>query len=266
MRTLFLLVCILIFSSSCNQFEYSPSQAFDNNSYQNLNAKNLEILENRQSSHDTITFVVTGDTQRGYDQLEDLVRKVNSINEVDFLLIAGDISEFGVLQEMEWVGRSLQKLRVPFLAVIGNHDMVGRGRSVFRRMFGEFNYSFIYKGVKFICHDTNGREYNFDGSSPDLTWLEKELKPTVEADRFVAISHVPTISSDFDPDLIVPYTSLFTEAKGFLASFHAHTHVFSEFKYEGSPVQYAVTGNVVSKEFLLVKIINDDISYERVFY
>src|SRR5690606_19216715 len=120
------------------------------------------------------------------------------------------------------------------VAVIGNHDLTMRGRDVFTRMYGELNYSFTYAGVKFICHDTNSREYTFSGNVPNIPWLKNELQAEDGIHSYVAISHVPPIDDDFDQKLIKDYDAAFNDTPGFLASIHAHTHNFQEFRLDNS--------------------------------
>jgi Icc protein len=215
---------------------------------------------------DTIRIVITGDTQRSYNEVTTLVKKINTLEDLDFVAIAGDLSEFGVLQEMEWLARELKKLNSPYVSIIGNHDLVNKGAAVFKRMFGELNYSFVYRGVKFICHNTNGREYKFNGTVPDIGWLTKQVQPQAGVTGYVAISHVPPNSEDYDPALVLPYHSLFDKTPKFLASFHAHNHTYSEFGYPDSPVPYVITATAGVSEFLLVKIINNKVSYERIYF
>ena len=266
MKILIPLLTVVCLSAGCNSFEFSPEQTFDRDSPKNLNAAGLSKMQNNKPKDDTIRFVVTGDTQRSYNEVTNLVKKVNTIDNLDFVAFAGDLSEFGVLQEMEWLARELEKMNAPYVAVIGNHDLVNKGSSVFRKMYGSLNYSFVYRGIKFICHDTNGREYGFSGSVPDISWLSKETAAQTGVTGFVGISHVPPNSEDYDPGLISPYESLFGSTPGFLASFHAHNHTFSEFKSPGSEIPYVVTASAGISEFLLVKIINNTISYERIYF
>ena len=122
------------------------------------------------------------------------------------------------------------------------------------------------KKHKFLLHDTNSREYFFNGSTPNISWLKAELQPQSGITGFVTVSHVPPNSLDFEQKLIVPYSSLFGSTPGFLASFHGHTHTYSQFGYSGSKVPYIVTASNANKEFLLVKIINNKLSYERIFF
>ena len=264
MRQLLPLAAMLLFCLGCHSFEFSPEQTFDNNSPTNLNAAGLAKMNSNVPKDDTIRFVVTGDTQRSHDEVEIMIRKINSIANTDFVIIAGDLSEFGVLQEMEWVAKEFKKLNAPYVAVIGNHDLVAKGSEVFRRMYGDLNYSFVYRGIKFVAHDTNGREYNFNGLVPDIGWLTKELQPQAGVTGLVTISHVPPNSLDFDTKLETTYQTLFARTPNFLASFHAHTHTYSEFGYDGSNVPFIVTATPANNEFLLVKIINNKLSYERI--
>lgn len=260
---LFLFFCISIFS--CKNIEYSPNQIFDKNSYKDINATNLKTLGDG-STDDTVRFIVTGDTQRWYDKTVQFYKKVNSMPGIDFVIVAGDVTEFGTLKEMQWLAQKLNNLTVPYVAVIGNHDLTSRGRDAFIRMYGDLNYSFIYGGVKFICHDTNSREYQFNGNVPNIPWLKKELQPEDGVNSYVAISHVPPISADFDETLIKDYAAAFDETPGFLTSFHAHTHNFTTFKLDNSDVPYVITSAVGKREFLLVEIINNILSFEQILF
>lgn len=265
MRAFYILLLAAISLTSCNHFEYSPDQVFDRNSYRDINATNLKKL-GKGEHDDTVRFILTGDTQRSRDETVLFTKKVNEMPGIDFVVLAGDISEFGVLKEMEWITRSLRRLTVPYVAVIGNHDLTSRGRDVFLNMFGSLNYSFVYGGIKFVCHDTNSREYKFNGTVPDIGWLNNEIKPEPGVNNIIAISHVPPTSADFDQKLTKSYLNTFAEAPGFLASLHAHNH-FYEVQYpDDSGIPYVINGALGNKEFLLVEIVNHKVSFERIFF
>lgn len=263
-RSLMLLLTSLVLVS-CNQFEYSPNQIFDKDSRQDINAANLKAL-GKGEGDDTVRFVLTGDTQKSRDETVKLYQKVNQVPGIDFVVVAGDISEFGVLKEMEWIDRELEKLNMPYLAVIGNHDLTSRGKDVFLRMFGPLNYSFVYGGIKFICHDSNSREYGFNGKVPDVDWLKTQLQSEAGVEHYVTISHVPPISEDFDPKLVTDYTAAFAATPGFLASLHAHTHNYELFYPDKSGIPYVITSAVGNNEFLLVEIVNHKVSFERISF
>jgi Icc protein len=261
---LILLISLLSFYS-CTDFEYSPNQAFDKDSPTNLNAKNLAKL-NLINNDDTLRFIIFGDPQKSTNELDLFIAKANSIKNIDMVFLAGDISEFGLLQETKWVAEQLQNLKMPNFVVIGNHDLLAKGRAVFERMFGQLNYSVVYDGVKFICHDTNGREYKFNGQVPNINWLNKELEPQAGVVNYVAVSHVRPFTPDFDSKLDTSYVKTFSSRLDVLASFHAHEHEFGGYFPLESKVPFLVTTNIGSKGFLLAEIVNHEITYERVSF
>ncbi|ETZ21963.1 metallophosphoesterase [Pedobacter sp. V48] len=262
---IFLLFLICAALASCNHFEFSPNQTFDRLSLKDVNATNLKRLGNG-ANDDTVTFVLTGDSQKSRDETVQFCKAVNAIKGIDFVVLDGDITEFGVLKEMLWISRTLEDLNPPYVAVIGNHDETARGKETFKHMFGELDYSFVYGGIKFVCHDSNSREYNFNGQVPNIPWLKNELKPSPDIKGFVAISHVPVNSEDFDPLLIKDYTTTFAETPGFLASLNAHAHNYSLYYPDDSGIPYVITSAVANKEFLVVQIVNNKISFERVYF
>lgn len=264
MKTWVLIFCGLTLFG-CNHFEFSPNQTFDRISLTDVNASNLKKLGTGEND-DTVRFVLTGDTQRARDETVEFCKAVNKIKGVDFVVLDGDISEFGVLKEMNWISRTLQDLHAPYIAVIGNHDETARGKEVFLRMFGTLNYAFVYGGIKFICHDSNSREYNFNGNVPDIPWIKNELKPSPGVTAYIAISHVPSNSEDFDSNLSKDYTSTLNQTPGFLASLNAHTHNHQVFYPDKSGIPYIVTGTVEKSEFILIEIVNNKLSFERIFF
>ncbi len=261
----YLLFFVSLILVGCNGFEFSPNQTFDRLSAKDINATNLKRLGDG-AGDDTVKFVLTGDSQRSRDETVELCRVINGIKGIDFVVLDGDITEFGVLKEMLWISRTLQDLNRPYVAVIGNHDEVARGRETFRNMFGELNYSFVYGGVKFICHDSNSREYGFNGQVPDMPWLKEQLKPAAGVSSYIAISHIPVNSPDFDDKLKSDYKASFAATPGFLASLNAHTHSYEVFYPDDSGIPYIVTSAIGEKEFLVIQVVNHKLSFERVHF
>jgi hypothetical protein len=263
----FTIFLLLLFLSGCDNIEFSPNQAFDRDSPVNLNAKNLKLLKERPILSDTLRFILSGDTQRAYDQAVDLVKVANKIPNLDFLIINGDISDFGLLQEKKWIYDIFKNLKVPYIGVVGNHDLIANGVMVYEKMFGDFNFSFIYKGVKFICHDTNSREYNFNGKVPDLNWIKKELQNTNDVEGIISVAHIPPRSGDFDSNLRTSYEELLNSNPKTIASLHSHENDNAAyFPFEGS-IPFIVSEAVINREFLYVEIYNGKlIKYENIKY
>lgn len=256
---------ILFFSFlKCEKFEYSPYQKENKKSPVKLNEVNIDkILSHEDTEDDTVTILFTGDSQRFYDELSDLVERANKISDIDFLILAGDISDFSLNQEFIWINDRLKKLYFPYLCVIGNHDLLANGPEIYESIFGEKNFSFVYKGYKFIFHDNNGLEYGYNGKIPDLDWLSGQLNDSIP-DWFIAISHIPPYGSDFDKTLEIPYRDLFASDRRFILSLHGHQHSTTDNFYYNNHVRYIVSNSVQKKSFLLLKLVNGNIIKEIV--
>jgi Icc-related predicted phosphoesterase len=87
-------------------------------------------------------------------QIHDRVRdNLNNVrNDADVLVLAGDLTNFGRPEEMESLLNVLVRLRIPTIAVLGNHDYEsGHAHELMKMMTGE--------GVKVL----DGTAYERDG-------------------------------------------------------------------------------------------------------
>lgn len=262
-QLLFLVVAMLSFS--CNSDEYSPNQVFGSNTPKDVNSKQLNILKTKAAGT-AIRVAISGDTQRSYNESTAFVNAINDRNDIDFVILNGDISDFGLVAEFEGIYKIYSRLDVPFISIIGNHDLVANGRAVYERMFGPLNFTFNYGSVKFVCHDTNGREYNFDGSTPNLNWLKKNLSLESGITNIVTISHVPPVDADFDPAIVSPYQTLFNQTPGLIASLHSHRHDNLKTYYQTgtSGVPFIVTNAIVNSAYTIIEIKNGQISAQEI--
>jgi 3',5'-cyclic AMP phosphodiesterase CpdA len=217
-----------------------------------------------KGSDDTVTILFTGDSQRFYSSLDALVQKSNSISDIDFLVLAGDISDFALLQEFMWVYNRLERLRVPYFCVIGNHDLTANGSQIYTEMFGPKNFSFNYKGYKFLFHDTNGREYDFNGSVPDVDWISEEMNDS--AKWFVGVSHVPPYDVDFDKSLEEKYHNTLSKDPRFILALNGHQHNGGDSFYYDDNVRYITSYAVDHNQCLLLKLINGKIIKQVISY
>ena len=55
------------------------------------------------------------------------MESINKRGDVDFVVHCGDISDFGVTREFELQRDILEKLTMPYVVLIGNHDCLGSG-------------------------------------------------------------------------------------------------------------------------------------------
>ncbi|MCC9166824.1 metallophosphoesterase family protein [Pontibacter harenae] len=221
----FVLVFLL---SSCEKFEYSPYEVRLKNGEKDLNAKNVARIEalNLRAS-DTVRFVLTGDTQGFYGDNDAMVAHVNTRNDVAFVLHGGDITDFGLLKEHKLIHRSLRKLKVPCVAVVGNHDATNNGKEVYQAMYGDFDFSFTVGRRKFIFLNTNYLE--FDKQAPNLSWLEQQFADTSQYDQVFVVSHIPPTSNEFGKEKSRRYEEIINKYKASF-SIHGHNHSFDYYR------------------------------------
>ena len=239
----------------CDLLEFSPNDHRVPEEFTRLTEKNLARLAARPlPAGDTLRFVFTGDSQQFYDEAEALVASVNQQPGVAFLVVAGDISDFGLAREMRWVDEKLRRLSVPYVTVIGNHDLVGNGREAYQHIYGALDYSFVYGDTKFTLLDTNGREYNFDGSAPNMGWLKPQLANLDGARRQVVISHVPPTNDDFDPTLRMPYVQALRNAPGLVFEMNGHNHGYSITQPYNDGVPYVNSDAFSERHYMVVTV------------
>ena len=241
--------------AGCDLLEFSPNDHRVPEEFTNLTAKNLAKLAARPlRAGDTLRFVFTGDSQQFYDEAEGLVASVNRQPGIAFLVVAGDISDFGLAREMRWVDEKLRRLSVPYVTVIGNHDLVGNGRETYQHIFGALDYSFVYGDTKFTLLDTNGREYNFNGSAPNMGWLKPQLTNLDGARRQVVISHVPPTNDDFDPALRAPYVQALRDAPNLVFKMNGHNHGYSITQPYNDGVTYVNSDAFSERHYMVVTV------------
>ena len=137
--------------TACDLIDYHPYDGrLDSDTSREINPTNIERIEKVCEGKDTIRFIFMGDTQRSYNETEDFVKYVNQLDSIDFIIHGGDYTEFGLKKEFEWNDDILSKLKVPYVGLIGNHDVIGNGDQVFRKIFGNENFSFVVSDVKFV--------------------------------------------------------------------------------------------------------------------
>ncbi|RSK37566.1 metallophosphoesterase family protein [Hymenobacter metallilatus] len=240
--------------SACQLVEFSPNQAYVPAQERGLNGQALARLQTAPNPDDTVRFVFVGDTQRFYDETEEFVASVNQQRSIDFVLIGGDISDFGLTREFRWVHQRLRLLDAPYLTVIGNHDLVGNGRAVYREVYGPLNYTFRYQGTHFICLDTNGREYGFNQQVPDVQWLQQQLADTAGTRQTIVVGHVPPTDEDFDPLVVPRYTAALRDCAGLVFHLGAHIHRFTVGQPYHDGVTYLTTYSLQKKRYHILTV------------
>ncbi|MCK5028030.1 MAG: metallophosphoesterase [Bacteroidales bacterium] len=254
----------IIFIGGCEDyFEYSPYAANVKDSYKNLDEKNMnKLLSNNNETSEEIKFAVLADSHYDYHELDEALVNINSIEDIDFVLVNGDIADHGYLKEYELFHEKMKRLNMPYLTVIGNHDYRSNGIDIYTEMYGEPNKSFIFKNNLFVLFDDVFWESN---KMPDMDWLEKELKYSNQYNNCFVFAHIPPYSDQFTKERGSNYEQLMDTYNVDL-SIHGHVH---EYIYDDNGIgetDYLAVESMKDKEFVIVTVTENSYSVKRVKY
>jgi predicted phosphodiesterase len=258
-------LALLLGTSACEQIEYSPNEVRLEEDEKDLTRKNFDKIQalnlDKKSS---FRFAVISDTQRFYDEVDDAVDALNKRNDIDFVIIDGDITDFGITKEYRWINERMQKLKVPYLTVIGNHDCQGNGKKIYQAMFGPFNYNMNIGRNRFVFINTNSLE--FDSPVPDLNYFRSALEDTANFDQAFVIAHVAPFDVDFDKNLEQEFVRISHENK-VKVSIHGHQHIYLEpKKYYNDAVDYLIVGSVSKRGYEEVTVTGRQIELKRILF
>ena len=146
-------------------------------------------------------FAFISDTHIGSpngDAEEDLRRTVadiNSMHDVAFVVITGDITELGTDAEIKLAKQILDSLDVPYYIIPGNHDTgwSGSGGLSFTKMFGDEKFHLNYNGIHFLGCASGPYVRMSDGHVPRhaVNWLTQELKKISPTEPVIFLNHYP---------------------------------------------------------------------------
>jgi outer membrane protein assembly factor BamB/predicted MPP superfamily phosphohydrolase len=157
------------------------------------------LLSTAATAQTAFKFAEVSDTHVGSDNaLEDLQRTVNDINsqpELAFVMISGDITEFGADAELRAAKAVLNGLHKPWYIIPGNHDTKWSesGGNTFRKVFGNETFSFTHGGYFFIGTNCGPNMRMGPGQVPreNIVWLDSILKKTSKTIPVIYVNHYP---------------------------------------------------------------------------
>lgn len=213
----------------------SPTPFGEEPEEKDLNTRNIEALTDRSRERLTfgneavtpLRFIAIGDTHDEYDDLWSAVDAINERTDVEFVTHLGDMTNFGLLEEYEWTREVLSTVRHPLVMTLGNHDAISSGPQIFREMYGPYDFTFTYRGVKFVVFNSNQLEFP---DAPNRPWITEQVQNKEGAEAVVLVTHHAAIDSDADHDTNVFYHDLLRDNEialwinGHLADFRLKTY------------------------------------------
>jgi Icc-related predicted phosphoesterase len=150
--------------------------------------------------NDSFSFALVTDTHIGGEGAdEDLQRTVDDINGADtiaFVIISGDITEFGSDSELRKAKQILDGLTKPWYIIPGNHDTKWSesGANSFRVVFGGEAFAFSHGDWLFIGTNSGPNMRMGPGQIPreNIVWLDSVLSvPDNREMKVISVNHYP---------------------------------------------------------------------------
>ena len=214
-------------------------------------AWNLSQIESlKVPEADTLTFAVLGDSQSNPEVFGQALQQLACSPSLAFAIQVGDLVQRCSAETLgSYLRQVRQNLRLPWLTVVGNHDLEEvYGPRLYREIFGPDYYSFQVGDNYFILVDDVERN---GVSETQWRWLEKELRQSLAFKTRLVFLHVPL----FDPRGGKKHHCLNEEmGRKLSALFHQYqvTHIFTGHihgyfsgNWEGVP--YTITGGAGGK-------------------
>ncbi len=233
----------------------------------------LLFLLGTTSKAQYFTFAHVTDTHIGgttsSDDLQRTIDDINSLSAIDFVLITGDVTEFGSDSELERAKEHLSQLNKPWYIVPGNHDSKWSesGCNSFVEVFGSEHFCFDHKGFLFIGTASGPNMRMGPGLVPreQVVFLDSILTNMNNPEQpIIFINHYPLDESLSNSQLIINKL----KTRNIKATLLGHGHINKIYDFNGIPGVMS-RSNLRAKEeyggYNLATIENDTMFYaERI--
>jgi len=186
-----------------------------------------------------LVFVHMSDTHigssTGADDLRRTVADINSNDSIQFVVISGDITEFGADHELILAKQILDSLNKPWHIVPGNHDgnWSESGANSFKKIFGAETFRFTAGNYVFLGTHCGPNMRMGPGQIPreNIVWLDSTLKTIPDDMPVIFMNHYPQ-----DADLNNWYDAIDRlKQKNIQLILCGHGHTNRQLNFEGIP-------------------------------
>jgi predicted phosphodiesterase len=203
-----------------------------------------------------IRLAILSDSHQTYKDLDQVIRHINKTADIDFVVNLGDVTNSGYNLEFDQFMGSYILLQRPALNVIGNHDSLGAGPDIYKKLFGPKNFYFESTSHRYVFFNSANLE---NGDEFDPAWL----KATVEASTkpVFIFTHAPLRDPErFTGDTAVLMNAVVTNPKTQLI-LNGHNHVYDYIVDSGTvTVQCA---RVENGQWLMLEIQGSQLTVTR---
>lgn len=219
-----------------------------------------------------MTDLHIADGAKSQKDLSLCIKDINSIKDgLDFVIIGGDITEFGSDSELALVKAQLDSLQLPYYVIAGNHDAKWSesGTNTHLRVFGYEQFSFEKGGWRFIGCNSGPDMRMAPALLPTQTmnWL-KEQDGSVKGEKYsrsqktIFVNHYPMDSSVLNyPDVVRAM-----KKAGVRQELAGHWHTNRILDFDGVPgvtLRSTMSGAGTLAGYNIVEIDDNDVMTAR---
>lgn len=248
----FLLVSFFLIITTCAPFKDSPFSDKVFTDARDLNGVAKTELQNVESDGE-IKIALFADSHSNHRDLDDVIDQINQTPALDFVVNLGDFTDSAYNLEYDRFVDALEGVLKPNFTVIGNHDAIGAGPALFRKIFGLSNYWFETSTARFIFFHTANLE-DPEGFKPQ--WLLDAVNESVK--NVFIFSHISLVDSErFVPTM---FGSLFQNPLVKMSAY-GHKHVYELQNSSGSVLLQVP--RVQRLQWLVVRITGSNLEITR---
>lgn len=164
------------------------------------------------------------------------VAQINATDSLDFVLVTGDIADYGDRKTIEKVKTCLDLLKYKYYIILGNHETTwsDSGCMAFSETFGSERFEFVHNGILFLGFNTGPFMRMAYGHvvPQDITWLKQRMDKWGKDKPVILVTHYPLTKGDVDnwydvTDAIRPYN--------IRLMIGGHYHQNRNLRYDGIP-------------------------------
>lgn len=223
-----------------------------------------------KSQEPILKFALVTDTHvggaTGADDLTRTVNDINTLRDIDFVIVSGDVTEFGSFYELTTAKEILEQLKIPYYVIPGNHDAnwSESGTNDFNKIFGGDTFGFKFAGYNFIGLASGPNMRMSPGQIPreNLTWFFSYINNIDKNEPIIYINHYPmdsSLNNWFEVmDALRPYNVQLMLC--------GHGHVNKKYNFEGVNAAMCRSNLRAKDEFggyNIITITNDSIVFNE---
>jgi predicted phosphodiesterase len=259
-RNNLLIIALWVLLSSCDKLtDYSPYDA--KISHKNVNALNILRIQEKLQPTDSLVFIAISDTHTDYSDLRAAVKTTNEMEGISFVVVCGDVTDWGLYKEFDNYYHQISRLNIPFITIIGNHDYLSNGKVIFNKMFGPTNFYFDIGNYRMVVFDNvvweNGNQ------EPDFNWFQQTLN-VPEGMTSIACYHIHPLDLQLEKNGYADKMRGITEKYPVSLSIFGHGHDCREEEINNR--RYLMVPDITMRSMIKICLKNKTATYKILKY